>query len=88
MLGTPTTWSRPELDPATALVALPYSSGTTGFPKGVMLTHRNLVANLVQMIGHVPINEDDVMAGVLPFFHIYGQTAVMNLGLLYGRRRS
>ena len=37
-----------EIDPATDLAALPYSSGTTGLPKGVMLTHRNLVANVVQ----------------------------------------
>jgi acyl-CoA synthetase (AMP-forming)/AMP-acid ligase II len=49
-----------------------------------MLTHRNLVANLVQSQAHFTIYEDDVMAGVLPFFHIYGQTAVMNLALANG----
>ncbi len=70
--------------PSTALAALPYSSGTTGFAKGVKLTHRNLVANLIQSQAHFQIREDDVLAGVLPFFHIYGQTAVMNLGLANG----
>ena len=84
MLGNADDLVTPRLDPATALVALPYSSGTTGFAKGVMLTHRNMVANVAQMICHVPISEDDVLAGVLPFFHIYGQTAVMNIGLLSG----
>ncbi len=83
-LGEPADLVEPDLDPATALVSLPYSSGTTGFAKGVMLTHRNLVANLVQTACHLPLDPDDVVAGVLPFFHIYGQTVVMNSGLMSG----
>ncbi|HLV44197.1 MAG TPA: AMP-binding protein [Aggregatilineales bacterium] len=63
---------------------LPYSSGTTGLPKGVRLTHRNLVANLVQLAAVEPITPGDVLLGVLPFFHIYGLTFVLNLGLVTG----
>ena len=66
------------------LAVLPYSSGTTGLMKGVMLTHRNLVANIEQAWSSMPIAEDDVLVGVLPFFHIYGQTVVLNLGLAKG----
>ena len=75
-----------QIDPATDLVALPYSSGTTGLQKGVMLTHRNLVANLVQTdAGFVDgIRENDVAIGILPFFHIYGMTVVMNLTVWRG----
>lgn len=73
-----------EIDPATDLAALPYSSGTTGLPKGVMLTHRNLVANVEQTNRVFEIRGDDVLIGVLPFFHIYGQTVIMNLGLRNG----
>jgi len=73
-----------EVDPATDLAALPYSSGTTGMPKGVMLTHRNLVANVLQCDGVFEIGPEDVLIGVLPFFHIYGQTVIMNLGLRHG----
>jgi acyl-CoA synthetase (AMP-forming)/AMP-acid ligase II len=83
-LGPPEAVVEPRLDPAAALVALPYSSGTTGFAKGVMLTHRNLVANLLQSACHLPLDDDDVVAGVLPFFHIYGQTVVMNSALMSG----
>jgi len=54
---------RVELDPATALAAMPYSSGTTGLPKGVMLSHRNLVANLLQTAASQEVEEDDVLAG-------------------------
>jgi len=72
------------LDPARALAALPYSSGTTGQPKGVMLTHRNLVANLAQFAPMWPYTEDDVVCAALPFFHIYGMTVIMNLSLLCG----
>ncbi len=73
-----------EIDPARDLAVLPYSSGTTGLPKGVMLTHRNLVANIVQTNAAMPMEPDDVLIGVLPFFHIYGMTVIMNLGLWNG----
>ena len=72
-----------EVDPED-LAVLPYSSGTTGLMKGVMLTHRNLVANIEQAWSSMPISEEDVLVGVLPFFHIYGQTVVLNLGLAKG----
>jgi acyl-CoA synthetase (AMP-forming)/AMP-acid ligase II len=71
------------IDPRNDVVALPYSSGTTGLPKGVMLTHRNLVANILQsQVLGVP--EDGVTLGVLPFFHIYGLVVIMNLSLYVG----
>jgi acyl-CoA synthetase (AMP-forming)/AMP-acid ligase II len=66
------------------LVALPYSSGTTGLPKGVMLTHRNVVANLCQVRAVQTLSEDDTVIGVLPFFHIYGMTVIMNQALRRG----
>jgi acyl-CoA synthetase (AMP-forming)/AMP-acid ligase II len=65
-------------------VALPYSSGTTGLPKGVMLSHRNLVANILQAHSALTVEPDDVVIGVLPFFHIYGMTVIMNMGLYNG----
>ena len=74
----------PALDFAEDLVALPYSSGTTGFSKGVMLTHRNLVANLVQADALLEIGEEEKVIAVLPFFHIYGMTVIMNMGLCRG----
>lgn len=72
------------IDPRTDLVALPYSSGTTGLPKGVMLTHYNLVSNMLQSTCVMKIREGDRMLGVLPFFHIYGMVVIMNLGLHLG----
>jgi acyl-CoA synthetase (AMP-forming)/AMP-acid ligase II len=77
----------PEVDfgPATHVAALPYSSGTTGRPKGVKLSHRNLVANIAQIEDRIGIGPDDVVMAVLPFFHIYGMTVVLNLAL---RRRA
>jgi acyl-CoA synthetase (AMP-forming)/AMP-acid ligase II len=72
------------IDPREDLVALPYSSGTTGLPKGVMLTHHNLVANMCQMEGLDYFTQDDTLICVLPLFHIYGLVVVLNLGLSQG----
>jgi len=82
--GAPT--PEPDIDAANDLVSLPYSSGTTGFSKGVMLTHRNLVANMAQFAACRDVGEDDCVIGVLPFFHIYGQTVVMNDCIRRGSR--
>ena len=60
------------------VAVLPYSSGTTGFPKGVMLTHHNLVANLEQFAGHTAYGDDEACYAVLPFFHIYGMQILMH----------
>jgi len=66
------------------VVVLPYSSGTTGLSKGVMLTHRNLVANLVQSQAILGVGDDEGFVAALPFFHIYGMQVLMNLGLAAG----
>ncbi|MGY8841729.1 MAG: 4-coumarate--CoA ligase family protein [Burkholderiales bacterium] len=77
----------PEISAENDVCALPYSSGTTGLPKGVMLTHYNLVMNMRQtegMLSHNAICERDTVLGVLPFFHIYGMVVIM-LYSLYRR---
>ncbi len=74
------------VDYAEHVVVLPYSSGTTGLPKGVMLTHRNLVANIAQMEYTFVPSEGEVALAVLPFFHIYGMQVLMNMLLAFGVR--
>ena len=74
------------IDPDSDLVALPYSSGTTGLSKGVMLTHSNLIANMVLSADVNPIDETDTLIGVLPFFHIYGMVLILNLAIYRGAR--
>jgi acyl-CoA synthetase (AMP-forming)/AMP-acid ligase II len=73
-----------QFDPADDLVALPYSSGTTGISKGVMLTHRNLVANLCQGEPVLLAGEGERLIAVLPFFHIYGLVVLMAAALWRG----
>jgi acyl-CoA synthetase (AMP-forming)/AMP-acid ligase II len=78
-----------EIDAYEDLVVLPYSSGTTGIAKGVMLTHSNLIANLCQCSGVQKnpgrmVEPDDVVLGLLPFYHIYGMVVVMNWALSLG----
>jgi len=78
----------PPLDksPDQTLAALPYSSGTTGLPKGVMLSHFNLVANVFQFIGpHASeLSTNDVALCFLPLYHIYGLNVVLNPVLTLG----
>ncbi|MER7709657.1 4-coumarate--CoA ligase family protein [Streptomyces werraensis] len=72
------------IDPAEDVAALPYSSGTTGVPKGVMLTHRQIATNLAQLQPAITAGPGDRVLAVLPFFHIYGLTALMNAPLRHG----
>ncbi len=72
------------IDPLNDVVVLPYSSGTTGLPKGVMLTHHNLVANLAQLDSILEYQDGDSGLAVLPFFHIYGMQVLMNAMLANG----
>ncbi len=75
------------IDPHQDLVVLPYSSGTTGLSKGVMLSHHNLVSNICQVEGTRGVEATkpgDVVIGVLPFFHIYGMVVIMNMTLITG----
>lgn len=79
MFGAPIT--QVAIDPMEHVVVLPYSSGTTGRSKGVMLTHHNLVANLVQCEPIINYDAGEIAIAALPFFHIYGMQVLMN-GLL------
>jgi acyl-CoA synthetase (AMP-forming)/AMP-acid ligase II len=75
---------RVDVDPATDLAALPYSSGTTGLPKGVELTHANLVASARQSQAAAGFTAGDVVVGVAPFFHAIGQNLILPCSLRAG----
>ncbi|MFC9752667.1 AMP-binding protein [Streptomyces sp. NPDC056921] len=84
MLATTAPEPRVTVDPGEDVAALPYSSGTTGTPKGVMLTHRSMGTNLEQLRPFIPMGPGARILAVLPFFHIYGLTALMNAPLRMG----
>jgi long-chain acyl-CoA synthetase len=70
------------IDPKNDVALYQYTGGTTGLPKGAMLTHANIVANTEQAAMWLGCNEgEDKMLGVLPFFHVFAMTAVMNLSV-------
>lgn len=77
---------KPEMSSEQALAALPYSSGTTGLPKGVMLSHYNLVANIYQLIGPnaTALNSSDNIICCLPLYHIYGLNVILNPSFVLG----
>ncbi|MFJ7064735.1 4-coumarate--CoA ligase family protein [Streptomyces sp. NPDC101115] len=83
-LGSTAPEPAPDVDPDTDVAALPYSSGTTGIPKGVMLTHTSIATNLAQLEPLMPMGPGDRILAVLPFFHVYGLTALMNAPLRRG----
>jgi len=74
------------IDPANDIAVLQYTGGTTGTPKGAMLTHANVYINVMQVILWAPgLGEaEERMMGVLPFFHVFAMTVVMNFGIAKG----
>jgi acyl-CoA synthetase (AMP-forming)/AMP-acid ligase II len=87
LLAAPPAPPAVAIDVRNDVVALPYSSGTTGLPKGVMLTHRNIVSNLQQCLGVTDWEgprEGDVVMVFLPLFHIYGLVVILALNLANG----
>ncbi|HZG60762.1 MAG TPA: long-chain-fatty-acid--CoA ligase [Anoxybacillus sp.] len=75
-----------DIDPIEDIALLQYTGGTTGFPKAAMLTHRNLISNTLMSAYWMYKCEkgNESILGVLPFFHVYGMTAVMNLSIMEG----
>jgi long-chain acyl-CoA synthetase len=80
------TLPRPDQPSENTLAALPYSSGTTGLPKGVMLSHYNLIANVYQFLGPhaTPLSSSDNVLCFLPLYHIYGLNVMLNPALILG----
>jgi acyl-CoA synthetase (AMP-forming)/AMP-acid ligase II len=83
LTGTDHTDRLPAVDPDDNAVLL-YSSGTTGLPKGVLLSHRNLVASLCQTRPVHQVGPDDVLLTVLPLYHLYALQVTLSLGLAAG----
>jgi 4-coumarate--CoA ligase len=83
LLGPPLAAQVP-VDIETHVLALPYSSGTTGLPKGVMLSHRNMVVNVDQSLPLLDVQPGETTVAFLPFFHIYGMNVLMNTFLAHG----
>jgi len=86
LIPTTSALPHPENSSDHTLGALPYSSGTTGLPKGVMLSHFNLISNVYQFIGPkgTQLSADDVVLSFLPLYHIYGLNVVLNPVLTLG----
>ena len=79
-------FQRPPIDPLNDVAVLQYTGGTTGTPKGAMLTHANLAVNCQQGAAwakHVAVDRERVLAA-LPFFHVFAMTAVMNFAIARG----
>jgi len=84
LLATPGAAPAPGLRPREDVAVLPYSSGTTGLPKGVMLTHFNIASNVRQSIVARGLSDDDILLNHLPLYHIYGMTVLMAMPFARG----
>jgi len=73
-----------DMDPKQDLCVIPYTSGTTGLPKGVMLTHYNIVCNVMQSASAFRVCENDVALNVTPFCHVFGMTVGMLMSMSIG----
>ncbi|MEX0785248.1 MAG: AMP-binding protein [Dehalococcoidia bacterium] len=82
--GTPDSPAPVDIDPMKDIAVLPYSSGTTGMPKGVMLSHYNISSNIRQTIATGLSAEDAVLLAFLPFFHIYGMIILLGGSIAQG----
>jgi len=81
----PASPSQVSIDPKMDIALLQYTGGTTGIPKGAMITHFNMVVNAVQIAYWLPALEGkDIHLSVLPFFHIYGMSVAMNSPIYMG----
>ena len=77
-------WRQAAVDPQGDVAVILYSSGTTGRSKGVLLTHRNLVANVLQCQAALPSGAGDTVIAVLPFSHVYGVVILMTFNIWRG----
>jgi acyl-[acyl-carrier-protein]-phospholipid O-acyltransferase/long-chain-fatty-acid--[acyl-carrier-protein] ligase len=77
---------RPDSTRPDSTACILFSSGTTGVPKGIPLTHGNILANAEGLAARIPPSADDCMLGVLPFFHSFGYTFALWFPVLYGIR--
>ncbi|HRO51010.1 MAG TPA: long-chain fatty acid--CoA ligase, partial [Hyphomicrobium sp.] len=83
VLTDPQTFSPVPIDPETDIAVLQYTGGTTGTPKGAMLTHANVYLNVEQIVAWAPslVPGQEKVLAVLPFFHVFAMTVVLNLGV-------
>jgi long-chain acyl-CoA synthetase len=86
--AAPQPGSEPPVNPAEDVAVLQYTGGTTGIPKGAMLTHRNLVVNALQVNSWLPWKrkEQERILGAIPLFHVYGLTTVMTSAVAEGSK--
>ncbi|KAH8147373.1 uncharacterized protein LAJ45_08529 [Morchella importuna] len=85
--STSVKWRRTKINPSKDVAFLVYSSGTTGLPKGVMLSHTNLICNVLQVEAGESGNltpQNDRLIAFLPFFHVYGLTCIMHVSFWVG----
>jgi long-chain acyl-CoA synthetase len=83
LLANDGAYKKPSIDPKNDIAVLQYTGGTTGTPKGAMLTHGNVYINVLQVAAWAPRLQEakERVMGVLPFFHIFAMSVVMNYGI-------